>query len=168
MNHKKQGVVTKFFIFSILIFALFFSGCSDRSIYPESTPMSESWALWLGIVLGVELLIGLGICIWKKDLSTIEPIVQIIGGGGVVFLLGYTVLGEQVYQAAIWMLGSVFGKIVTVVISLSGGIHMAVLGIIANTFFWHSLEISKWVILPALIGGVVYLIVLASKQKNVR
>ena len=127
--------------------------------------MSESWALWLGIVLGVELLIGLGICIWKKDLSTIEPIVQIIGGGGVTFLLGYTVLAEWGFRLSMWMLGSVFGKIVTVITSLLGGIYTAVFGVIINTFFWHSPEISKWVILPALIGGVVYLILLALKQK---
>ena len=126
--------------------------------------MSESWALWTGIVLGIELLIGLGICIGKKDYSTIEPIVQIIGGGGVVFLLGYTVLAEWGFRFSMWLLGSVFGKIIMAVLSLLGGIYTAVFGVIANTFFWHSPEISKWTILPALIGGVVYLIVLARKR----
>lgn len=164
MNHEKRRILSQIFMFNILIVTFVFSGCSDRSIYPESTPMSESWALWTGIVLGVELLIGLGICIWKRDSSTIESIVQIIGGGGVTFLLGYTVLAEWGFRSSMWLLGSVFGKIITVVLSLLGGIYAAVFGVIVNTFFWHSPEISKWAVLPALIGGVVYLIVLALKQ----
>ena len=164
MNREKRKILSQFFIFNILIVAFVFSGCSDRSIYPESTPVSESWALWTGIVLGVELLIGLGICIGKKDYSMIEPVGQIILSGVVFFLLGYTVVAEWGFRFSMWMLGSVFGKIVMVVTSLLGGIYTAVFGVIVNTFFWHSPEISKWTILPALIGGVVYLIVLARKQ----
>ena len=166
MNHEKRRILSQFFMFNILIVAFVFSGCSDRSIYPESTPMSESWALWTGIVLGVELLIGLGICIWKRDSSTIELIVQLIVGGGVTFLLGYTVVAEWGFRVSMWMLESVLGKIIAVVVSLVGGIYTAVGIVIMNTFFWHSPEISKWAILPALIGGVVYLIVLALKPKT--
>jgi len=148
-----------------IIFIVFLIGCANKAYYHPSTESFESWRFWTGLILVIELIIGFALSARITGETFGQVFGFTIGSALVAFGIGYIILGEWGIRIAEWLLASTVGKIVLVVLNLFGGIFALFNGTVGtwilNTFHWHSIEVAKWIIIPALIGGVIQIIMLA-------
>lgn len=146
------------------ILALAMIGCANQSIYPSQSPSSNDWRLWTGVALAIQLGIAIfGLVIMGDEETRLAFFAAIIGASIITFASGYLIIGEWGLRLNMWALGSTIGTVILIILSLVGGFFGSVrasIGIwVLNSFFWHSTEVSKYLILPTIIGTTIAMIV---------
>jgi hypothetical protein len=164
MNMKKALWILGVFVW------LFVAGCANRSLYYPSTPSLLSGRLWMGIILLIEIILGAVLTLRVKPEKAGEIIGRCLGSMVFGFVLGYLVFAEWGFRLLTWALKSTVGIVILTILSLAEGIFglfdATVSTWIVNGFFWHSNDIAKWVIIPALIGGFIKILLILFVTKK--
>lgn len=161
----------KISIFLVFLTLFFVLSCADRSIFNASTASSDDLRLYTGIVLFIELFLGfilswrIGAAIFGQNLGVC------IGSGLLSYLFGFLIFSEWGFKLINWILGGTVGKIIWLILNFIGGIFSLFSGTVTswvlNGYFWHSDDIYIWAIIPALIGGIIQLFIIAyAKEKS--
>jgi len=152
----------------IIMLVLLVVACADRSIYYSSTPEVEIWKSRTGIVLLIELILGLIFCARQGAESFGQALGTCIFSALGAYGLAYTILGEWWFQFMNWILSSMVGKIILAILAFIGGIFSlfsaTVSNWVLNGFFWKSVDFFQWAVLPALVGGVIQIIIIAKAK----
>lgn len=161
---KKVSIL---FVFLTLFLLL---SCADRTIYNPSTSSADNLRWYTGLVLFVELILGF-ILSWRMGAAIFGQNIGVcIGSGLFSYLLGFLIFAEWGFKLINWILSSMVGKIIWLILNLIGGIFSLFSGTVTswvlNGYFWHSTDFYKWAIIPALIGGAIQLVLIAHAKKN--
>ena len=148
-----------------LVILLFLIGCANKSYYHSTIPAFESLRLWTGVILILELIIGLGLSARISGEAFGRGIGGVIGSALGALGFGYLIFGEWGIRISEWILGSTVGTVILAILNFVGGIFGLFSSTIAiwvmNGFHWHSPEIAKYVIVPAIVGGAIQLFLIA-------
>jgi len=157
-----------YWILSIMLLLLVVA-CADRSLYNPSTADVEIWKSRTGIVLLIELILGLYLSAKLGAEVFGQNFGVAIGSGIVAYLGGYVIFAEWGFKLMNWILSGMAGKIILAILNLVGGIFSLFNGTIfiwvLNGFFWRSTDFFKWAVLPALVGGVIQIILIAKARE---
>ena len=92
---------------------------ADRSKAKLPTPQLEQWRLYLGVVLGIQLLLSFYVAVRTKR----KNVGRNLAGSAIGILLTFTKVGEWMYNAILLILGwGLIGKIVLVILTLFTGL----------------------------------------------
>ena len=162
---KREHEMKKIILISAIILLVLLIGCANKSYYHPATESFASGKFWTGLILIVELIIGLGLVAKTGASAFGQNLGSVIGSAIVAFLMGYIILGEWGIRIFEWFIGSTIGTILVVIANFFGGIFALFNGTVStwvlNTYHWHSPEVLKYALIPALIGGAIQLILLA-------
>jgi hypothetical protein len=144
----------------LLLCLIFLASCANKSIYYQSEGSFQMWRLVTGIIIGIFLGITLFLLKNGRNEKIFDSTIMLVWISiFIAVLFNFLVFGEWFFKLFEWILASIIGKTILVIIFFVAGFWNGFVGNlslwISSAFFWHSTNVMEFMLLPGIIGSAI-------------